>query len=257
MSKPRTYLSPLARLGYHQQRDYHLLLDKLMLPLPYLKYIIYNRIPFPEAVYSLSGILRSIDQGLLENMPERTYFEKLCTASGIPALNIRDASVPTSKADVRQICELLENDPGRFIASGTNLILRSPFENGALQQACRLMKSALKAKHKARMISFPEMLDQIKTWESCEALEKAEKAELLCLTMLGKEYTTEFTNASLKNLLGKRASCGRPTVITTHLSIGEMKERYGILLPAVDMTFVDRKLNDTIDELAKFMKENR
>ena len=51
--------------------------------------------------------------------------------------------------------------------------------------------------------------------------------DLLVLDDLGMEFDTPFSRACLYNVLNARLLEGRPTVVSTNLSISAMKERYG------------------------------
>lgn len=51
--------------------------------------------------------------------------------------------------------------------------------------------------------------------------------DLLVLDDLGMEFDTPFSRACLYNILNARLLEGRPTVVSTNLSISAMKERYG------------------------------
>ena len=55
---------------------------------------------------------------------------------------------------------------------------------------------------------------------------KYEEADLLILDDLGTEMTTQFTNATLYNLLDGRLLAGRPTVISTNLPPDVLQQRY-------------------------------
>lgn len=61
---------------------------------------------------------------------------------------------------------------------------------------------------------------------SAERPAKFEEAELLILDDLGTEMTTQFTNATLYNLLDGRLLAGRPTVISTNLPPDVLQQRY-------------------------------
>ena len=51
--------------------------------------------------------------------------------------------------------------------------------------------------------------------------------DLLVLDDLGMEFDTPFSRACIYNILNARLLEGRPTVVSTNLSISAMKERYG------------------------------
>ena len=51
-------------------------------------------------------------------------------------------------------------------------------------------------------------------------------ADLLILDDLGAEFQTAFTTSAIYNLINSRNARGVPTIISSNLSIKELKERY-------------------------------
>ena len=52
------------------------------------------------------------------------------------------------------------------------------------------------------------------------------ECDLLVIDDLGAEFSTQFTNAALYNIINTRINSGLPTVINTNLSMKEIEERY-------------------------------
>ena len=52
------------------------------------------------------------------------------------------------------------------------------------------------------------------------------ECDLLVLDDLGAEFSTQFTNAALYNIVNTRINSGLPTIISTNLNIKELEERY-------------------------------
>lgn len=63
--------------------------------------------------------------------------------------------------------------------------------------------------------------------EQGDSEEQLISCDLLVLDDLGMEFDTPFSRACLYNILNARLLEGRPTVVSTNLSISAMKERYG------------------------------
>ena len=62
--------------------------------------------------------------------------------------------------------------------------------------------------------------------EIAQAVAKLENADLLIIDDLGTELPGQFVIASLYTLINDRLLSGKPTVISTNLNIGEIRERY-------------------------------
>ncbi len=52
------------------------------------------------------------------------------------------------------------------------------------------------------------------------------ESDLLILDDLGAEFSTQFTVASLYNIVNTRINSGKPMIISTNLSLSELEERY-------------------------------
>lgn len=52
------------------------------------------------------------------------------------------------------------------------------------------------------------------------------ESDLLILDDLGAEFSTQFTVASLYNIVNTRINSGRPMIISTNLTLSELEERY-------------------------------
>lgn len=58
-------------------------------------------------------------------------------------------------------------------------------------------------------------------------VEKLYSCDLLILDDLGSEFSTQYTTASLFDIINSRLISGKKTVINTNLSIGELEKKYG------------------------------
>ena len=52
------------------------------------------------------------------------------------------------------------------------------------------------------------------------------ECDLLVIDDLGAEFSTQFTNAALYNIINTRINSGLPTIISTNLNIKDLEERY-------------------------------
>ena len=166
----------------------------------------------------------------------------------------RRITLPTGVAYDVPKCRLVPVVPEKQ-GKPMTLFMHSPFENSALKAASNIIKAGLRAGVDSRMVSFGKFLEETKTWNRDNfVVQSVEKASLLCLYMVGTEYTTEFSQSSLQTLLKTRRVAGQTTMICSHLEPAEFIKRYGFDPGAVPLKFEDEKLLSTIDELLKHMK---
>ncbi len=59
-----------------------------------------------------------------------------------------------------------------------------------------------------------------------DTLETLLKADLLILDDLGSEFTTSFNSSVIYNIINSRTNQGKPTIISTNLSLDELDKRY-------------------------------
>ena len=58
-------------------------------------------------------------------------------------------------------------------------------------------------------------------------VEKLYSCDLLILDDLGSEFSTQYTTASLFDIINSRLISGKKTVINTNLSMAELEKKYG------------------------------
>lgn len=97
-----------------------------------------------------------------------------------------------------------------------------------------------------------------KSEDSSAALEQCAKCDLLLIDNLGTETTTAYTASALYQLLNRRVSEKRPTLIATAMNIDEIATRYGthmsariradyILMPLYPRTHTIRKTRSMLE----------
>lgn len=97
-----------------------------------------------------------------------------------------------------------------------------------------------------------------KSEDSSAALEQCAKCDLLIIDNLGTETTTAYTASALYQLLNRRVSEKRPTLIATAMNIDEIAARYGthmsarirsdyILMPLYPRTHITRKTRSMLE----------
>lgn len=247
--------SPIERLGYRGWNQYGTFKSHLMLPLPYLRVVVKNYRDLVEVPIVLPRLVAKIDEHLWSNMNDKERIEQFFKAKGVPVPYIRDDSAPIGGVKVSQAYESVIDNLGRFMSKPMTLYIHSGFENGALKAASNIVKQAIRENVDARMVGFGALLDEVKTWDAkSEILKKANSAPLLCLYMVGKEYQTDFTRATLDGILSSRYAEGKTTIITSHLDLNDFAKRYGFTPQAVPLKFEDEKITATVEQLLAFMR---
>lgn len=129
------------------------------------------------------------------------------------------------------------------------IYLHSDFETNALLAASQIIKAVLQAGISGYMVDFPTCLEQIKTWQESHTLDKLKKAQVGCIYMIGKEYSTDFTQANLEALVNQRTVENKITLLCSHLTPADFKKRYGLDVPGTVLKFEDDKIIKTISNL--------
>jgi hypothetical protein len=227
-----------------------------MMPPVYLKAVVKLFRNLSEVPIILPELVDRLHNEMWRNMSDIERCEQLFKVRGVPVPYIRDDSMPNAGAKVTQAYELVLQDIKKFTSKPMTLYLHSGFEASALKAASSIIKESLKAGIEARMVGLGALLKEIKTWdEKNESVALVEKAQVLCLYLVGKEYTTEFTQSELQGILDKRFAEGKTTLISTHLEPEEFQKRYGFTPRAVVMKFEDAKITSTVDDLLAYMRK--
>ena len=101
---------------------------------------------------------------------------------------------------------------------------------GKTYAAAAAVRQAVSMGHTAKLVTAKGLLDAIKAeWDGGErgVLERAERYELLALDDLGVERPTEWAMETLTGLIDTRVAAGRPTIVTSNYSLGELRDRWG------------------------------
>ena len=226
-----------------------------MLPIPYLKVVVKNYRDLTEVPVLLPRLVAKIDAHLWSHMENKERIEQLFKAKGVPVPYIRTESTPIAGVKVSRVYEAVLADIKKFMARPLILHIHSGFENGALKAASNIIKQAVRENVDARMIGFGSLLSEIKEWdEKNEVIRKVNSSQLLCLYMVGKEYMTDFTKATLEGIITSRQIEGKVTIISSHLDPVDFQKRYCFHPQAVPLKFEDEKITSTVDDLLAYMK---
>lgn len=245
--------NPLEQLGYSGWNQYAIFKHHLRMPVEYLKIIMKNnRHDLTDVPVVLPKYLEKIHEHWWSKMNKEASREtKVFATRGVPPLYLGVTRPPVSKADVSKYVQRVLEVPLMFAAAGKVLYLQSEFETEALLAASQIISAVIKERLAAYMLDFPTYLDEIKTWQDSYKLGELRKAQVGCIYMIGKEYSTEFTQAHLETLITQRSLENKVTLLCSHLAPVDFKKRYGIEVPGTVLKFEDEKITKTIAALLK------
>ena len=129
---------------------------------------------------------------------------------------------------VKEYSEKLET----HIRTGTGLILRGQVGTMKTTLAVAVLQELIHTGRRGFFITMPSLLDNIFTlkegnMEEWLAFEKKLKnTSLLILDDLGAEYQKGWVSTKIDAIISERYNRCRPMIITTNLSLAQMKETY-------------------------------
>lgn len=121
-----------------------------------------------------------------------------------------------------------------FINHGIGVLLYGEFGTGKTFGVTLLLKDLLKAGYTCYSTTFADMVEMFTAgWKSVEDQKYFQKkimySDVLLLDDLGRELKTrnKLSESTFDNVLRRRVQDGRPTFITTNMSLVELSEGYG------------------------------
>jgi len=114
------------------------------------------------------------------------------------------------------------------VASGRSLYVHGPYGSGKTFFACALAKRLVDMGVSVRFENSRHLMTEIQGifgGRSTDALDRAHNCRVLVLDDLGKEQATEFAISMLYELVDGRYMQGKPTVVTSNFSRGELMTR--------------------------------
>ncbi len=168
-------------------------------------------------LYDRSGIRQYLNEVSFDMVSEKYY-------SGEDLDNFRDS--------IKKSHSFIEN----FNSDYQNLLFYGTVGTGKSLLSSCIAKELLKQGHSVLYFSTIALMDEI----ARSAFDKSEKyskdvisstnplydSELLIIDDLGTELTNSFTISSLFNLINERAMKKKPIIISTNLSLEELRDRY-------------------------------
>lgn len=215
-----------------------------LLSMPYMYYQIVHKI-YPKSLaaapYALHKIIDDIHTVLGRNMKHDATFNKLAIYGGIPPQHVTEEPKVTGKKECLDTLNSLVKNFGKFMETGVVLYIHSPFEASAIAAGALLCRTAHSTDVSFKMVAYPKFVEVTKDFggDHKDLIEKMRTVDLLCLYMVGKEYTTEFNMSNFKALVASRKVDNKVTVICSHMSPEDFCTRYGAELCISALQFTD------------------
>lgn len=121
-----------------------------------------------------------------------------------------------------------------FVGQGVGLLLHGEYGTGKTFGATMLLKDLMKRGYVCYATTFASMIEMFTSgWKSKEDQryfqQKIMLSNVLLLDDLGRELRTKnkLSESTFDDVLRRRVQDGRPTFITTNMSVGELNEGYG------------------------------
>lgn len=121
-----------------------------------------------------------------------------------------------------------------FVSRGVGLLMGGPFGVGKTMLTTLLLKELVKLGYRCYATTFANTVEQFTAgWKSAEEQrhfrDKFVNSDVLLLDDLGREFKSKsgLSETTFDNILRTRVQSGRPTLVTTNLSLSDLEEGYG------------------------------
>lgn len=137
----------------------------------------------------------------------------------------------------REILEAMQKyleGHANFVSRGIGLLIGGPYGAGKTMLTTLLLKDLIKLGYKCFSTTFANTVEAFTAgWKSSEDQkyfqDKFVNSDVLLLDDLGREFRSKngLNETTFDNILRTRVQSGRPTFITTNMSLSELEEGYG------------------------------
>ncbi len=178
-----------------------------------------------EKAYELSNLSAQLTHQTFETFDLSLYSEEVDEYYGV-----------SPKEHMQRILNICKDFVKDFDAQDTNLLFWGEPGLGKTFLSTCIAKELIETNHSViyettyKTFSMLEELKFKKTDNEDKLRFKVEKlysCDLLILDDLGSEFSTQYTTASLFDIVNSRLISGKKTVINTNLSMAELEKKYG------------------------------
>lgn len=130
-----------------------------------------------------------------------------------------------SNEKVSSACRRYVDQWEQFKESGTGLLFYGTVGTGKTYFGCAIVNALLKKRVRATVTNFPRLLNLLQAAREKQSLiDHLQTYDLLVIDDLGVERDSTFAAEQVYSVIDARARSGLPLVITTNLTLKEMRE---------------------------------
>ena len=147
--------------------------------------------------------------------------------------SVSDGTAPSAFEQMKKIYQYCKRYAENFSSHSANLLMSGRTGLGKTHLSLAIAKAAIQKGFGVIYGSAPDLLAQIEKERfsrgdsANQTLDLMLDCDLLILDDLGAEFATNFTAATIYQIMNSRLNKGLPTIISTNLSFSALQERYG------------------------------
>ena len=147
--------------------------------------------------------------------------------------SVSDGTAPSAFEQMKKIYQYCKRYAENFSSHSANLLMSGRTGLGKTHLSLAIAKAAIQKGCGVIYGSAPDLLAQIEKERfsrgdsAIQTLDLMLDCDLLILDDLGAEFATNFTAATIYQIMNSRLNKGLPTIISTNLSYQEMLKNYG------------------------------
>lgn len=117
----------------------------------------------------------------------------------------------------------------KYLENGKGLLLHGPVGTGKTYYAACIANRLIDRGYKVLVTNFARLSNQIQgTWEKQDVIDDLNDFHLLVIDDLGAERSSEYMQEQIFNIIDSRYRTGKPFIVTTNLSMDEIKKPQNI-----------------------------
>ncbi|MBQ2391603.1 MAG: ATP-binding protein [Clostridia bacterium] len=138
---------------------------------------------------------------------------------------------PSARETMTKICGYTVNYADNFTPQSESLFFFGKTGVGKTHISLSIVNEVVKKGYNVIYMPLGKLLRKIENEyfgnsNSGETLNSAISCDLIVLDDLGTEFSTQFTNSTIYEIINSRILSGRPTIISTNLDVEEIEKKY-------------------------------